>query len=52
MNGQRVVTVPLFFQLHIIQLSVPGAILFTFFYATTNHYVFLFLLLFICDFHL
>ncbi|GAB6512822.1 DUF58 domain-containing protein [Bacillus cereus] len=31
MNGQRVVTVPLFFQLHIIQLTVPGAILFTFF---------------------
>ncbi|PER09495.1 DUF58 domain-containing protein [Bacillus cereus] len=32
MNGQRVVTVPLFFQLHIIQLTVPIALLFTFFF--------------------
>ncbi|MGE6539260.1 DUF58 domain-containing protein [Bacillus luti] len=32
MNGQRVVTVPLFFQLHIIQLTVPVALLFTFFF--------------------
>ena len=28
MNGQRVVTVPLFFQLHIIQLTVPIALFF------------------------
>ena len=41
MNGQRVVTVPLFFQLHIIQLTVPIALLFTFFSAT-NAYVSLF----------
>ncbi|PDZ09797.1 DUF58 domain-containing protein [Bacillus pseudomycoides] len=30
MNGQRVVTVPLFFQTHIIQLTIPIALLFTF----------------------
>ena len=46
MNGQRVVTVPLFFQLHIIQLTVPIALLFTFFSQRMLMFLFFFYYLF------
>ena len=49
MNGQRVVTVPLFF--HIYSTNRSNRITFHILFPATNA-MFLFLLLFICDFYL